>query len=66
MQLQDDMLLSKIKRQLYSSDSTLKEIAYEFGYLDYAHFSKFFKKHSGYSPSQYRGVLKNIQEVDKN
>ncbi len=65
-QLQDDMLISKIKRQLYSTDMSLKEIAYLYGYHDYAHFSKFFKMHTGYSPTNYRLLLKNIQEVDKN
>lgn len=66
MQLQDDTLISKIKRELYSTDTSFKEIAYKYGYHDYAHFSKFFKMHTGYSPTQYKSILKNIQEVDKN
>ncbi len=64
-QLQDDLLVSKIKRTLYISELSLKEIALEYGYDDYAYFSKFFRKHSGYSPSEFRALIKNIQEVDK-
>ncbi len=62
MQLQDDMFLSEVKKQLYSSESSLKEIALDFGFKDYAHFSKFFKQHTDYSPSEYRAQLKKIQE----
>jgi AraC family transcriptional regulator, transcriptional activator of pobA len=58
MQLQTDLIVSKIKQHIYSTDFEFKEIAYQFGFDDYAHFSKFFKKQSGYTPSDYRTLVK--------
>ena len=59
MQMQDDLLVSNIKRLLYNTDINLKEIAYEHGFSDYAHFSKFFKKHTDESPISYRKGVKS-------
>jgi AraC family transcriptional regulator, transcriptional activator of pobA len=58
MQLQTDLIVSKIKQHIYSTDFEFKEIAHQFGFDDYAHFSKFFKKQSGYTPSDYRTLVK--------
>nr|MBK9653127.1 helix-turn-helix domain-containing protein [Bacteroidota bacterium] len=66
LKLQDELLISKIKKCIYSSNGELKEIAYQFGFNDYAHFSKYFKLHVGYSPREYKSLFKNIQAIDKN
>lgn len=42
------------KRQLVKTDKFAKEIAFELGFEEPAHFSRFFKKEAGMSPSQYR------------
>ncbi|MDZ7682685.1 MAG: helix-turn-helix domain-containing protein [Fodinibius sp.] len=42
------------KRQLMKTDKLSKEIAFELGFEEPAHFSRFFKKEIGLSPSQYR------------
>ena len=42
------------KRMLYFSSASSKEIAYDLGFVEPAHFSQFFKKHVGLSPSQFR------------
>jgi len=36
------------------SDKKTQQIAYELGYSEVGHFSKFFKKHIGYSPKEYK------------
>ncbi len=40
--------------QLSASSNTVQEIAYEFGFSSQAHFSKFFRKQTGLSPTEYR------------
>jgi AraC-like DNA-binding protein len=42
------------KRQLTKTDKLSKEIGFELGFEEPAHFSRFFKKEAGISPSQYR------------
>lgn len=66
MQMQDDLLLNNIKRLLYNNEVSLKEIAFEHGFIDYAHFSKFFKKHTTFSPIDYRKTVNNVQEMSNN
>jgi len=50
----DDYLIHEIELQLKSTDNTVQEIAYQFGFSSQAHFTKFFKKQKGVSPSQFR------------
>jgi hydroxymethylpyrimidine/phosphomethylpyrimidine kinase len=50
----DDYLIHEIELQLKSTDNTVQEIAYKFGFSSQAHFTKFFKKLKGVSPSQFR------------
>lgn len=50
----DDYLAHAIELQLKSTDRTIQEIAYHFGFSSQAHFSKFFKKQKGISPTQFR------------
>ena len=56
--INDRIVLEAKRLLLYSSKST-DEIATELGYLDPAHFSKFFKRHEGVSPTVFKkGRLK--------
>lgn len=50
----DQRMLTAIKRQLIFTKQPLEQIAYNLGYKDSSYFSRFFKKHTCMSPSQYR------------
>lgn len=50
----DDYLIHEIESLLKTSNLTAQEIAYHFGFSSQAHFSKFFKKIKGISPTQFR------------
>ena len=49
-----DRVLIESKRLLLHTDMSVKEIAYEIGFNEPLHFSGFFKKREGISPSKYR------------
>lgn len=42
------------KRMLQSTPKSIKEIAFELGFVDQAYFSNFFKTQTGATPSQFR------------
>ncbi len=46
-------ITTEAKRLLYFSDLSAKEIGYELGFSEPANFSAFFKKCTGYSPSNF-------------
>lgn len=48
-----------IARRIKHSDSSLSEIAYEFGFTDESHFLKSFRKYYGTSPSEFRQSYKS-------
>lgn len=50
----NNRILLEAKRLLLNSDLPTNEIAEQLGYKDQSHFSKFFKKHVGVSPSVFR------------
>ena len=54
-----DRLLLEAKRYLAHTDLSSKEIAYKLGYDDEAYFSRFFNKHSGNTPIQFRKLYRN-------
>tara|TARA_Y100000310_G_scaffold344661_2_gene458629 strand:- start:1450 stop:2337 length:888 start_codon:yes stop_codon:yes gene_type:complete len=52
----DALLVTEAKRLLKSSNDTVGMIAYALNFSDIYTFSKFFKRNTGYSPSQYRSL----------
>lgn len=50
----NDRIILEAKRLLLYSDKSTDEIARELGYKDPGHFSKFFKKHEGLSPTIFK------------
>jgi AraC family transcriptional regulator, transcriptional activator of pobA len=65
LQVIHQRLLMEARRLLTYSEKPAKQIADELGFEDAAHFSKFFKKMAGISPSDLRNQLKN-NEIGKN
>lgn len=50
----NDRIVLEAKRLLLYSDKSTDEISRELGYKDPGHFSKFFKKHEGLSPTIFK------------
>ena len=50
----DERLIESICRDLTTTDLTVQEIAYGHGFSSQAHLSKFFKKQTQLTPSQFR------------
>lgn len=47
-------IILEAKRLLLYTDTTSKEIAYELGFEEVAHFSNYFKNQTGISPSEFK------------
>lgn len=58
-ELIQDRIVLEAKRLLYYTDMTAKEIAYELGFDEAAHFSRFFRSRSGQSPMHFREAAVN-------
>lgn len=55
----NERILLEAKRLLLFSDKSSAEIAYELGYKEPAHFSKFFKNQIGFSPIEFKKTSLN-------
>ncbi len=53
----DKFLILEIKRNLSISNISVKELTYKFGFDEPTNFTKFFKKHTNQSPSQFKNNL---------
>ncbi|MBP4136619.1 helix-turn-helix domain-containing protein [Flavobacterium geliluteum] len=51
-----DRVTLEIKRMLIDKELAVNEVAYKVGYEDYSYFSRFFKKQTGMSPTQFRNT----------
>jgi len=52
-----ERIVIEAKRELYLTDKSIKEVAYELGYNDEHYFSRFFKKNVNISPQVYRETV---------
>jgi AraC family transcriptional regulator, transcriptional activator of pobA len=56
-ELISERIIIEAKRELYLTNKTVKEIAYELGYEDEYYFSRFFKVNTDISPQMYRHAV---------
>lgn len=49
-----DRINLEARRLLLYTEKTIKEIGYELGFEEHTHFSNFFRKHNGISPTHFR------------
>jgi YesN/AraC family two-component response regulator len=52
-----ERIIIEAKRELYLTNKSVKEIAYELGYEDEHYFSRFFKTNADISPQGYRETV---------
>lgn len=57
-----ERIIMEAKRELNFTSKTLKEIAYELGFNDEYHFSRYFKNKIKVSPQSFRNSLKNTHD----
>ncbi|MBB6238306.1 AraC-like DNA-binding protein [Pedobacter sp. AK013] len=60
-----DRIVLEAKRLLMYTDKSAKEIAYDLGYDDASYFSNFFKKQTGYAPSDFRNAKPTLLSSGK-
>ncbi len=53
-QIIDERILLEAKRLLVHSNQSIKEVAYELGYEEPTNFIKYFRKHTNFTPSEFR------------
>jgi AraC-like DNA-binding protein len=56
-ELISERIIIEAKRELYLTNKTVKQIAYELGYIDEYYFSRFFKVNTDISPQIYRDTV---------
>jgi AraC-like DNA-binding protein len=50
----NQLLLLEAKRELFHRRFSVKEIAYNLGFSDQSYFARFFRKHTGMTPEQFK------------
>ena len=53
-----DYRMGLAEKLLKDTDLTVTAVSAKVGYANYAYFTRQFKKYSGYTPSQYRELLR--------
>lgn len=61
LQVINERIVLEAKRLFMFSDKKTQQISHDLGYSEVGHFSKFFKKHTGHSPKEYKELEKSIQ-----
>jgi len=53
----DEMLILEAKVLMQKNNMSVSEIAFETGFEDVSYFGRFFKKHTGFAPTEYRKMI---------
>jgi AraC family transcriptional activator of pobA len=53
----DEMLILEAKVLMQKNNISVSEIAFEIGFEDVSYFGRFFKKHTGFTPTEYRKMI---------
>lgn len=61
LQIIQERIVTEAKRLLYYTDKSVKEIAGEVGFEDTSHFSRFFKKQTTSTPTEFKNTLKKAE-----
>lgn len=56
LQMIQSRIMLEVRRLLRYSDKPVSEVGYDVGFSDVQSFSRFFKKHEGVSPSEFRAA----------
>lgn len=54
-----DKIIISAKKQLFTTNHSVKEISYDLGFNDPAYFNRFFKKQCTITPENYRKFMRN-------
>lgn len=57
----DEMLVMEAKVLMQKKAMSVSEIAFETGFEDVSYFGRFFKKHTGFAPTEYRKMIEFSQ-----
>lgn len=57
-QIIQDRIILEARRLFYYTDKSVKEIAFDLGFEDVGHFSKFFKKATNHNPSEIKKITR--------
>ncbi len=57
-----EKIIIEAKRELLFSNDNNKELAYKLGFEEPAHFSNFFKKHTGVTPGNFKTMSRQLQD----
>ncbi len=58
-----EKMIAEAQSLLAMTTNSVKEIAYQLGFQEPTHFSRFFKKHTGLTPSEFRRSNSNISDT---
>lgn len=63
-QLIDEYLLKELKVALLGRDLTIQEVAYRYGFTSQSHFTKFFRKLTGETPTEFRSRAYEVKSEE--